>query len=66
MTETLSRDELLEIMGLRSRKSFKENYIDPSINAGYVEMTLPNTPTSKNQRYRLTVKGIALKNKLKN
>lgn len=65
MTKTLSRYELLEIMGLRSRKSFKENYIDPAISAGYVQMTIPDTPTSKNQRYRLTAKGKSLQNKLK-
>ncbi len=65
ISKTLNRDELLEIMGLRSRKSFKQNYIDPAIREGYLEMTLPDTPKSKNQQYRLTAKGKELQKKLK-
>lgn len=60
-----SRDELQERLGLRDRKSFRKNYIEPAIKDGYIEMTLPDKPTSKNQRYRLTKKGISLKKQLK-
>ena len=33
---------------------------------GYIEFTLPNEKQSKLQKYRLTAKGLALKESLKN
>jgi hypothetical protein len=36
---------------MKSRASFKKNYLDPNLKAGLVEMTLPDTPNSRNQRY---------------
>ncbi len=42
---------LLELLEMKSRASFKKNYLDPVIESGLVEMTLPNTPNSRNQRY---------------
>ncbi len=46
-----STKELLELLEMKSRASFKKNYLDPVIEFGLVEMTLPNTPNSRNQRY---------------
>jgi len=46
-----STKELLELLEMKSRASFKKNYLDPVIESGLVEMTLPNTPNSRNQRY---------------
>ena len=43
--------ELMELLNLKSRISFRENYLIPAIENGFVKMTLPNTPTSKNQAY---------------
>ncbi len=43
--------ELLDLLEMKSRVSFKKNYLDPAIAAGLVEMTLPETPSSRNQRY---------------
>lgn len=43
--------ELLELLEMKSRVSFKKNYLDPAISDGLVEMTLPETPSSRNQRY---------------
>lgn len=43
--------ELMEILDMKSRASFKKNYLDPNFKAGLVEMTLPDTPNSRNQRY---------------
>ena len=36
---------------MKSRVSFRENYLVPAIENGLVKMTFPNTPTSKNQTY---------------
>ncbi len=43
--------ELMENLDMKSRASFKKNYLDPNLIAGLVEMTLPDTPNSRNQRY---------------
>jgi Fic family protein len=51
---TYSTRDLLLLIGLKSRVSLKKHYIDPLIQAGLVNMTIPQTPTSRNQGYRKT------------
>ncbi len=53
----MSRDELQMALGLKDRKSFRELYLKPALEEGLVEMTIPDKPNSKNQKYRLTEKG---------
>lgn len=43
--------ELMKLLNLKSRISFRENYLIPAIENGFVKMIFPNTPTSKNQAY---------------
>jgi Fic family protein len=43
--------ELLDKVGIKSRSSFKKNYLDPLLESGIIEMTIPNKPMSRNQRY---------------
>ena len=62
----MNRDEIMFKLDLRHRQHFQKNYIEPSIKEKLIEMTLPDKPTSKNQKYRLTTKGLSLQNKLKN
>jgi hypothetical protein len=38
--------------------------MEPSLESGFIEMTIPETPTHQDQRYRLTAKGVALIRKL--
>ena len=47
----MSASELMKELGLKSRLSFRQNYLDPAIQNGLVKMTYPNKPTSKNQTY---------------
>ena len=49
--------ELMAEMGLSHRPTFRNNYIRPAMSAGLVEMTRPESPTAKNQKYRLTTPG---------
>ena len=49
--------ELMAAMGLSHRPTFRNNYLRPAMSAGLVEMTHPESPTAKNQRYRLTRRG---------
>lgn len=43
---------LLKLLHLRSRETLRHHYLDPAIEAGLVEMTIPDKPTSRNQRYQ--------------
>ncbi len=42
---------LMKALGLKSRETFRKNYMGPAIEMGLVKMTLPDKPNSKNQRY---------------
>ncbi len=56
---SMSREELQQALGLTDRKSFRARYLLPALAAGYIEMTSPDRPNSKLQRYRLTQSGKA-------
>ena len=43
--------ELMELLDMKSRISFRENYLLPAIENGLIKMAFPDTPTSKNQTY---------------
>ena len=49
--------ELMAHLGLSHRPTFRNNYIRPALCAGLVEMTRPESPIAKNQKYRLTTRG---------
>ncbi len=49
----------LRVISKRTNKSkFKVNVLDPLIHFGFFELTIPESPTSPNQKYRLTGKFI--------
>ena len=43
--------ELMQKVNMISRSSFKKHYLDPLLQSGMIEMTIPETPNSRNQRY---------------
>ena len=43
--------ELMNMLDMKSRVSFRENYILPAIDNGLIKMTYPDNPTNKNQTY---------------
>lgn len=53
----MSREALQSILGLRDRKSFRELYLRPALADGLIEMTIPDKPNSRLQKYRLTDRG---------
>lgn len=42
---------IMHELGLKSRETFRKNYMNPAMEMGAVRMTLPDKPNSKNQRY---------------
>ena len=62
----MGRSELQELLSIKNRDYFRTDYLNPAISNGYVELTIPDKPNSRNQKYRLTAKGIALKNSITN
>jgi ATP-dependent DNA helicase RecG len=59
--DEMSRQEIQDKIGLSDRKNFRTNYLNPALEFGVIEMTLPNKPNSKLQKYRLTLVGENLK-----
>ena len=51
-----STAELMELVGIKHRPTFLYNYLQPAIEAGFIALTIPDKPTSPNQRYYLTNK----------
>ena len=47
-----STKDLMELLGLKHRATFRENYLLPALELGYIEMTIPDKPTSSKQKYR--------------
>lgn len=50
--EPRSTSEILEHLGLSDRKNLMMTYINPMVAAGVLAMTAPETPTSRNQKYK--------------
>ena len=64
VTEDYSRKELQNLLGLKNAEHFRKSYLLQAINAGLVEMTLPDKPKSRLQKYRLTETGQSLQKRL--
>lgn len=56
----MSREALQQALGLQDRKSFRERYLKPALAEGLIEMSIPDKPNSRLQRYRLTDTGRAV------
>jgi ATP-dependent DNA helicase RecG len=53
----MSRQSLQDALGLSDRENFRKTYLLPALEQGVIEMTLPDKPNSRSQRYRLTAFG---------
>ena len=51
--DTLSAAEIMKRLGLSHRPTFRQNYLNPALSHGVIEMTIPDKPNSRNQKYRL-------------
>jgi hypothetical protein len=55
--QELTRQQIQELAKLENREHFRKAYLKPLLEAGYLEMTIPEKPNSRLQKYRLTSKG---------
>jgi len=62
--QQLSAKEIMEAIGLKHRPTLLYNYIEPAINDGIITLLYPNSPRHPRQKYKLTVKGLALLHEL--
>ena len=53
----MNRLELQEKLNLSDREHFRRSYLKPALEEGVIEMTVPDKPNSKFQKYRLTARG---------
>ena len=53
----MTRQQLKEALGLKDDEHFRKAYLLPALDAGLIEMTIPDKPRSSKQKYRLTDKG---------
>ncbi len=60
LSESMSRGQLQEKLELKDRKHFRTIYLRPALDAGLIEMAVPDKPRSQNQCYRRTEAGNAL------
>ena len=51
--DVLSSSDIMDRLGLSHRPSFRENYLNPALSQGIIEMTIPDKPRSRNQKYKL-------------
>jgi len=49
--------DLLAVTGRSDRTKFKKQVLNPLFDSGLLEMTIPDKPSSRSQKYRLTGEG---------
>ena len=62
--QQMSVKEMMEALSLKGRDNFLKVYLNPAIEEQFVRLLYPNSPRHPRQKYLLTVKGIALYNKI--
>lgn len=54
----------MDKLNLKHRPTFLYDYLQPSMDMEFIEMTQPDSPKSPTQKYRLAAKAIGIKKKL--
>ena len=57
MSGEMTRTQIQEVLDMKHREHFRSEYLLPALRAGLIEMTIPDKPRSRKQRYRLTPVG---------
>lgn len=64
--QQLSLKAIMELLELKGRDNFLNQYLNPSLAEGYIKLLYPQSPRHPRQKYLLTIKGLALYNELTN
>lgn len=54
--------EILHALALKHTSNFRENYLEPTVKVALIERIYPNNPR---QKYRVTAKGLKIKETFK-
>lgn len=57
LDKDMNRQEIQEKLKLTDREHFRLHYLKTALESGFIEMTIPDKPNSRLQKYRLTEKG---------
>ena len=58
-TEPAKMVKMLEWMNYQNRTKFRESYVDPLRQAGFLSLTIPNNPNDPENKYVITESGKA-------
>ena len=47
----ITASEIMAKLGIKSKETLRSQYLDPAIKQGLINLTIPDKPTSKNQKY---------------
>lgn len=47
----LSANEIMNKLNIKSKETLRNVYLDPAIKQDLIRLTIPDKPTSKNQKY---------------
>jgi hypothetical protein len=61
LTGEMTRSAIMALLALKDEKHFRSAFLQAGITQGIIEMTLPDKPNSRLQKYRLTEDGRKLK-----
>ena len=50
----MTRQQLQQALGLKDDEHFRKAYLQPALDRGLIEMTVPDKPRSSRQKYRRT------------
>jgi ATP-dependent DNA helicase RecG len=50
-SESRTRDELQQFVGIKTREYFRREILKPMLEIGLIQMTIPDKPNSRNQKY---------------
>jgi predicted transcriptional regulator len=57
---SLSRKEIFTEIGMNGDSRSFKRHIEPLLTAGFIEMTVPDKPNSRVQKYRISAEGLKM------